>query len=70
MTIVKSIDDLLLLKPKGFFRITSRGGRQIIIVTRPDDFEERILCVSPGHANQVRQRLTDEGLCGLVEGSL
>ena len=70
MILARSIDEFLLLKPKGHFRIIAEGGRQIIVVNRPNDFEERILCVSPGHANQVRQRLSDEGLTGLVEGAL
>ena len=70
MIVARTIDEFLQLKPKGHFRIVWYDGRMVIIVNRPDDVEERILCVSPGHANQVRQRLTDEGLTGLVEGSL
>lgn len=69
MVIARNIDEFLALKPKGHFRISSHAGRMLITVNRPDDLEEVILCVSPGHANQVRQRLTDEGLTGLVEGS-
>lgn len=67
----RDIDILLLLKPKGVYEIqTAPNGKPVIIVHRPDRLEETIFCLSPGHANQVRQELTDEGLVGLVENAL
>lgn len=65
-----SIDDVLALKPKGVFRIENIGGRSVITIHRPGEPEEVIFCLSPGHANQVRQKLTDEGMTGLVGDSL
>lgn len=67
MIIARSLDELLLLKPKGHFRITIISGQSAILVNRPGQPEETIFCLSPGHANQVRQSLSDEGLTGLVE---
>ena len=69
MIIARSLDELLLLKPKGHFRITVISGQPAILVNRPGQPEETIFCLSPGHANQVRQSLSDEGLTGLVEGN-
>lgn len=65
-----NLEDVLALKPKGVFRIANAGGRTVITVHRPGEPEEVILCLSPGHANQVRQRLTDQGMTGLVGDSL
>lgn len=61
-----SLEDLMLLKPKGFYRVKTSAGDTTIIVHRPGEPIEIIGCLSPGHANQVRQRLTDEGLAGFV----
>lgn len=67
----RDISDLLLIKPKGVFEIQSApSGRSVIFVHRPGQPEETIFCISPGHANQVRQKLTDEGLTGLVGDAL
>jgi hypothetical protein len=67
----RDIQDLLLLKPKGVFEIQpAPKGRSVIFVHRPGREEETIFCLSPGHANQVRQQLTDEGLTGLVGDAL
>lgn len=66
----RDIDDLLILKPKGVFQVVTDMGRTTIRVHRPDQQEEVIFCLSPGHANQVRQTLTDEGLFGLVGDAL
>ncbi|MBL3568864.1 hypothetical protein BV509_09085 [Rhodovulum sulfidophilum] len=63
------LEDLFQLKPKGFYRVENRDGRTTIIVHRPGEPVEIIGCLSLGHANQVRQRLTDEGLTGFVEGA-
>lgn len=68
--LARSIDELLGRKPKGHFRIETVGDRVVITVHRPGKPEEHILCVSPGHANQVRQSLTDKGMTGLVGDSL
>lgn len=65
-----NIEDVLALKPKGVFRVENILNRTIITVHRPGQPEEVILCLSPGHANQVRQSLTDEGMTGLVGDAL
>jgi hypothetical protein len=65
-----SIDDVLALKPKGVFRIENIGRRTVITVHRTGEPEEVIICMSPGHANRVRQELTDAGMTGLVGDSL
>lgn len=68
---VRDVNDLLLIKPKGVYENqTAPNGRPVIFVHRPDRPEETIFCLSPGHANQVRQSLTDEGLVGLVGNAL
>lgn len=67
---VYTLDDFLASKRKGFYRVETLAGRTILTVHRTGQLEEFILCLSPGHANQVRQSLTDEGLCGLIEGAL
>lgn len=66
---VKSIDDLLALKPGGHYRIEAVAGRQVITVHRVGEPLEVIFCLSAGHANQVRLALSDEGLAGFVVGS-
>lgn len=67
----RDINDLLLIKPKGVFEIqTAPNGKPVIMVYRPEKLDETIFCLSPGHANQVRQQLTDEGLTGLVGDAL
>ncbi|MDS9468706.1 hypothetical protein RGQ15_14160 [Paracoccus sp. MBLB3053] len=65
-----SLADRLSMRPKGWFHIEKAEGRDVITVHRPDALDEVIICVSPGHANQVRQQLSDAGLTGLVEGAL
>ena len=65
----RSTDELLDRKRGGYFRIEAVGGRQIITVHRVGEPEEVILCVSPGHANQMCMALTDEGLAGFVAGA-
>jgi hypothetical protein len=65
-----TIDDFLALKPGGVFRVESGPhGRSVITVERPGEPSEYILCLSPGHANQARMQLTDEGLTGYVAGA-
>lgn len=67
----RDIQDLLLIKPKGVYEIQiGLNGRPVIFVHRPGQPEETIFCISPGHANQVRQQLTDDGLTGLVGNAL
>lgn len=67
----RDIQDLLLIKPKGVFEIqTAPNGRPVVFVYRPGQPEETIFCLSPGHANQVRQELSDEGMTGLVGDAL
>lgn len=64
-----NLDDMLVLKKRGSFRIRSENGQISIIVSRPGQQEEIWLARSPGHANQLRQCLSDAGLCGLIEGA-
>lgn len=66
----RSVADLLARKPKGSFRVENVGGRAVITVNRPGEPEEIIFCLSRGHANQMRQSLTDEGLAGFMDGAL
>ena len=66
---VHSITEFLARKKKGFFRIDMLAERAIITVHRNGEPEVVIFCASPGHANQVRQALTDEGLTGYIEGA-
>jgi hypothetical protein len=67
---VHTIEEFLARKQKGFFRIDVLAGRSVITVSRPGEPEVMTFCASPGHANQLRQALTDEGLTGYVEGAL
>jgi hypothetical protein len=65
-----NIEDMLLCKPGGSFRVEiATSGRAVITVGRPGEPQERSLCVSPGHANQARMQLTDEGLTGYVSAA-
>ncbi|QPZ89958.1 hypothetical protein [Thioclava electrotropha] len=61
-----NLEDLLLLKPDGVFEVRAEHGATVIVVHRFGEDDETIVCTSPGHANQVRQRLTDKGMVGLV----
>jgi len=63
------IDDLMRLKPRGFYRIETSADGITITVCRAGKPIEIIRCLSPGHVNQVRQRLTENGLTGLIEAS-
>lgn len=65
-----TLADHLAARKGGWFHIERIDGRTVVTVHRPGALEEVIFCLSPGHANQVRQALTDAGLAGLVEGSL
>ncbi len=62
----RDIDDLLLIKPKGVFEIQTGGGETTITIHRFGQPAEYITCISPGHANRIRQELTDQGMTGLV----
>lgn len=65
-----TIDDFLALKPGGVFRVESGlHGRSVIAVERPGEPVEYILCLSPGHANQARMALSDQGMTGYVAGA-
>lgn len=61
------IPDMLELKPKGHFRVWLSEGRWIVTVHRPSLPPQHLVCFSIGHANQIRQALTDEGLAGYVD---
>ena len=66
-----SVEDMLSLKPGGSFRVeVGENGRAVIVVSRPGEPVEHILCVSPGHANAARMQLSDQGLTGYVSGAL
>ncbi|SIR22592.1 hypothetical protein SAMN05421641_13128 [Paracoccus thiocyanatus] len=65
-----TLADHLATRKGGWFHIEWIDGRTVVTVHRPSAPTEVIFCLSPGHANQVRQSLTDAGLAGLVEGSL
>lgn len=66
---IYNINEMLSRKSKGYFRVATFMGRIAISVHRFGEPEEVILCYSLGHANQVRQALSDEGLTGYVEGA-
>ena len=65
-----SLVDHLRTRKGGWFHVEAENGRATITVHRPGRLDEVIFCLSPGHANQVRQALSDQGLAGLVEGAL
>lgn len=65
-----TMDEFLILKKKGHFRVQNVDGRPVITVHRTGQLEETIFCLSPGHANQVKIQLSDEGLTGFIEGAL
>lgn len=65
--IVNSIDDFLLLKKRGHYRIATIDGRTAIIIYRPGEDAQTYFCASPGVANQLRQYLTDQGMTGFAE---
>ena len=69
MTIVTSIADFLLLKPKGSFRIDKDSGHYLITVCPPGEPDERYFCATPGLANQLRLYFSDLGMAGFVEGA-
>ncbi|MBD3738851.1 MAG: hypothetical protein IE938_20650 [Pseudomonas balearica] len=62
----RNLEEALLLKPDGLFEMQTFNGNVQIVVHRFGEPDEIIPCLSPGHANQVRQRLTDQGMVGLV----
>lgn len=69
MSIKPSFDDIdawLAAKRDGYFTVERWGVGWAITAHRPLSAPETILARSPGEANRVRQRLTDEGLCGLI----
>ena len=64
------LEDSLWLKPKGWFQIDIRAGETTLTVYPPDRPEYEIVCLSPGHANQLRQELSDAGMAGLIKGGV
>lgn len=69
MTIRPTFDnvaDWLAAKPAGHFIIERWGNGWAINVHRVGCPLETILAKSPGEVNRLRQKLTDEGLCGYV----
>lgn len=67
---IHTVQELLARKRKGFFLVNMLAGRVVITVHRAGEPEAMIFCISPGHANQMRQALSDEGLTGYVEGAI
>lgn len=65
-----SMADRLSSRSSGWYHVFAIDGRIVVSVHRPGLLEEHIFAASPGHANQIRQSLTDEGMAGLVEGAL
>lgn len=64
-----SLAESLQYRPQGWYHVQTISGETAITIYRPGQPEEVILCLSPGHANQLRQELTDAGMCGLIEGA-
>jgi hypothetical protein len=59
----------LVRRRKGHFTIAGVEAGWLVTIHRRGQPVEKRLCASQGHANQVRQVLTDEGLLGFVEGA-
>lgn len=64
------LEETLSLKPKGWYHITYEDGMILLTVHRPGHPPESTLCRSTGIANQLRQKLSDAGMAGLIEGVL
>lgn len=65
-----TVADLLALKPGGSFTIEAAAdGRQLITINWPDGNVDRYNCPSPGLANQLRLKLSDDGLAGFIAGA-
>lgn len=62
------LEEVLWLKPKGWFHTQTQNGQTTISVYRPDEPDQIITCLSVGHANRVRQALTDMGMTGYIDG--
>lgn len=60
--------DWLAAKPAGHFVIERWGTGWAVNIHRVGCPVETILAKSPGEVNRIRQRLTDEGMCGYVTG--
>lgn len=56
----------LAAKAAGHFTIERWGVGWAINVHRTGKRVETILAASPGEVNQLRMRLSDEGLCGFI----
>lgn len=65
-----TLADHLSLRKKGWFHIEGYGRQPVLTIHRPGEPDQTFVCRSSGHANQLRQALTDQGLAGLVEGAL
>lgn len=63
-----SLEESLGLKPRGWFKIDLLADPITITVNCPGQPENTIICASPGHANQLRQELSDAGMAGLIKG--
>jgi len=64
------LGDWLALKPEGYFIISRWGTGWAITIRRTGCPLETILCKTPAETNAARLKLSDEGLCGYVGGSL
>lgn len=63
-----SLGDRLNIRPEGWFHIRKVEGQTVIDIYRNGSLDEVVTCISLGHANRVRQKLTDMGMGGLAEG--
>ncbi len=63
-----NVSDWLAAKPAGHFVVERWGNGFAINIHRVGEPVETILAKSPGEVNQLRQKLSDAGLCGYVSG--
>lgn len=71
MSIRPSFDNIetwLAAKPAGHFVVERWGNGFAINIHRAGEPVETILARTPGQVNQLRQQLSDAGLCGFVSG--
>lgn len=62
----RDIDKLLEMRPKGVFRVSTFMGRPVIVINRPGEPEETIICLNMADANKRRKAflsLRENRLC-------
>jgi len=60
-------DEILALKPRGFFRIAPAECGFALSIHRPGEPVQTFHCATPGSANRARMILSDAGLSGYIE---